>query len=207
MRNLLLLFLALTMVPVLAADAPFGFGRAASVEQVRAADTDLAPWGQVPAGSGGVAAGEALFAAQCASCHGVEGGGGLFGALVANEQPADFARNPQVTRTVGNYWPYATTLYDFIYRAMPQLDPGSLSADETYALVAYLLFKNGLIGADTRVDGLLLQRLQLPGWQRVRWSRETIRMAAQSHRMARSGNAAPLPTARPRSRTGDDSND
>ena len=193
-RTLLAILVALFALSAQAAER-FGFGQPASAEQIRAADDDLAPWGAVPPGAGTAQAGEELYAAQCASCHGDEGQGGLFEPLVGAQVPATFAQGGKPARTVGNYWPYATTLYDFIYRAMPQATPGSLSADDAYALTAFILYRNGLVDKETNVDGRLLQTLRLPGLQRMRWSGETARMAPRSHNRAHAEAAAATPAA------------
>ena len=118
------------------------------------APADIAPWdisigpdgAGLPAGRGSAKQGEAVYAAKCRACHGENGVGRPNDALVGgagtitSEQPA--------VKTVGSYWPYATTLFDFIRRAMPWNETKSLSNDEVYALSAYILQLNGIIGAD-----------------------------------------------------------
>jgi cytochrome c len=116
----------------------------------------------LPPGSGTVAAGAAVYQQRCASCHGADGTQGRSGALVGTEPWAEWPVNP----TVGNYWPYATTLYDYIVRAMPQDRPGSLTADETYAVIAWILNRNQLIPADAVMNATTLPAVRMPARDR-----------------------------------------
>ena len=149
----------------------FGFGRSATDVEVKAWDIDVMPDGTgLPPGSGTVDKGAAIYAAQCAVCHGPEGKGGQYDMLVGRE-PSEgfpFGRDPALLsrRTIGNYWPYATTLYDYIYRAMPQAVPGSLTPDEVYSLVAYLLFLNRIVPANAVMDARTLPRVAMPARSR-----------------------------------------
>jgi len=149
----------------------FGFGRSATEAEVKAWDIDVMPDGKgLPPGSGTVAKGAAIYAAQCAVCHGPEGKGGQYDALVGRE-PSEgfpFGRDPALLsrRTIGNYWPYATTLYDYINRAMPQAVPGSLTPDDVYSLVAYLLFLNRIVPANAVMDARTLPRVEMPARKR-----------------------------------------
>jgi cytochrome c len=128
--------------------------------QLAAWDIDVAPDGRgLPAGSGDVATGARVFAAQCAACHGARGEGGLGDPLVGGHGTLASAK-PK--RTVGSYWPYATTLFDYIRRAMPYNAPESLSADEVYAVSAFLLNQNGIVPANTRLDAASLPRVVMP---------------------------------------------
>lgn len=134
--------------------APLGIGRAATAEEIRAVDIDVMPDGRgLPPGKGTVAEGEKVYAAKCQSCHGVKGVGGKFDRLVGNE--------PGV-KTIGNYWPYATTLYDYTARSMPFFQPGTLTPDEVYGVVAYLLHLNGIIPENGVVDAATLAKVQMP---------------------------------------------
>ncbi len=115
--------------------------------------------GGLPAGNGTVAAGESLYVARCIACHGVNGRGGSGGEL-AGGNPDLTAAQPD--KTIGTYWPYATTLFDFIRRAMPLTAPWSLTDAEVYALVAYLLQLNGIVRADFVADAISIATLKMP---------------------------------------------
>jgi cytochrome c len=149
----------------------FGFGSPATAEEIRLADTDVMPSGHgLPPASGTVAQGEAVYQAKCVACHGVSGTEGPFDRLVGR-MPDDsfpFGHDPVLLaqRTIGNYWPYATTLYDFINRAMPFDQPGSLSPAEVYAVVAYLLHKNDIIPAHAVMNERTLPRVVMPARDR-----------------------------------------
>lgn len=131
-------------------------------------DTDVGPDGDgLPPGRGTVPQGDALYRAQCAMCHGARGEGmpPAFPALVGRDPAAEgfrFAEDPALVHTIGNYWPYATTLFDYIKRAMPLLTPGSLTDDEVYALTAYLLAVNDVIPDTTILDATSLRRVRMP---------------------------------------------
>ena len=113
----------------------FDLGRAASAAEVAAVDIDVTPSGAgLPAGSGTAAQGATLYATNCASCHGANGEGKppAYPQLLGGPKGSfDFASDFKIPRTVGNYWPYATTLFDYIRRAMPLAAPGSLTPDQT----------------------------------------------------------------------------
>jgi cytochrome c len=129
-------------------------------QDLAAWNIDVAPDGRgLPAGSGDVATGAHVFAAKCAACHGAQGQGGLGDALVGGQGTLASAK-PK--RTVGSYWPYATTLFDYIRRAMPYNAPESLSADEVYAVSAFLLNQNGIVPPNTRLDAASLPRVVMP---------------------------------------------
>ncbi|MGI9326948.1 MAG: c-type cytochrome [Pseudomonadales bacterium] len=181
-RSLLFIWLSLIALPLVAreADTYRQLGTAVSGPEVALEDTDLAPTGKVPEGQGSVTEGERLYASQCQHCHGAKGLGGLHEplALTPEQRSADanrpaFALDVRRPRVIGNYWPYATTLYDYIRRAMPQANPGSLSNDEAYSLTAYVLFLNALVQRDTRVDGVFLQNLVMPAREHFDYSVES----------------------------------
>ncbi|MEM7002572.1 MAG: cytochrome c [Pseudomonadota bacterium] len=113
----------------------------------------------LPAGQGSVAAGADLYQQHCLACHGPDGRQGINDAL-AGGQVAPHAL-PQ-SRTVGSYWPHATSLFDYVRRAMPYRQPGSLTDPEVYALVAYILHLNDLVAADTTLDAAQLRAIELP---------------------------------------------
>jgi cytochrome c len=151
---------------MVAAEEPperFGFGAAADSSKIIAWDVDARPDGVgLPPGRGTVQEGERVYQQHCAACHGPTGTEGRGGRLVGMEPWGDFP----ASRTVGNYWPYATTLYDYIVRAMPQAAPGSLSADQTYAVIAYLLHLNQIIPADAVMDATTLPAVKMPARDR-----------------------------------------
>jgi cytochrome c len=151
------------------APARFGLGRPAAAEDIAAWDIDVAPDGAgLPAGTGTVAQGTTIYARKCGSCHGPTGTEGPFDRLVGREprQGFPFGRDPNLTRTIGNYWPYATTLYDYINRAMPLEAPGSLSPNEVYSLVAFLLWRNEIIPSTARIDAHTLPAVVMPAHDR-----------------------------------------
>ena len=150
-------------VPAQQAPQRFGFGKPADPARVAAWDIDVRPDGAgLPAGSGTVAAGAAVYQQRCAACHGPDGTGGRNDILVSTEPWVDWPVKP----AVGNYWPYATTLYDYIVRAMPQDRPGSLTANETYAVIAWILNRNQLIPADAVMNAKTLPAVKMPARDR-----------------------------------------
>ena len=144
----------------------FDLGRAASAAEVAAVDIDVTPSGAgLPAGSGTAAQGAPLYATNCASCHGANGEGKppAYPQLLGGPKGTfDFASDFKIPRTVGNYWPYATTLFDYIRRAMPLAAPGTLTPDQTYAVTAYLLSREGIIPESTSLDAKSLAAIQMP---------------------------------------------
>jgi cytochrome c len=142
-----------------AQDGP-GLGVPATAEQIAGWDISIGPDGAgLPAGSGTATAGAAVYDAKCLACHGQEGAGRPNDVLVGGEGSL---REAAPIRTVGSYWPYATTLFDYVRRAMPYVTPHSLTADETYALTAYLLARNGIIGQNDVMNATTLPRVVMP---------------------------------------------
>jgi cytochrome c len=150
----------------------FGIGRTATAAELARIDDDVRPDGRgLPAGSGTAAAGATIYTARCVSCHGKNGEGVRQGTVQLG--PKLIGRNPgdafdfneslqkEGNRTIGNYWPYATTLFDYVRRAMPQDRPGSLTNDEVYALTAYLLERNQIIAANQVIDARSLPRVKM----------------------------------------------
>lgn len=137
------------------ASATFHFGRPATEEEIAAWDIDVPPDGQgLPKGSGNVVDGAAIYAMKCAVCHGDNGEGiKPNGALVASESNG---------KTIGSYWPYATTIFDYVRRSMPFNTPGSLSDQEVYAITAFLLYKNKIIEEDMTIDAKSLPNVVMP---------------------------------------------
>ncbi len=169
MKKLLIALLSIVPIAVAAQDKPLGIGRAATPEEIARIDIDVRPDGKgLPDGKGSVADGAKIYAAKCASCHGKSGEGASFDRLVATDSGKnwDFAMNAKLPRAVGNYWPYATTLYDYTYRAMPFVQPGTLTPDETYALVAYILNLNKIVADDAVMDRKTLPAVKMPSRDR-----------------------------------------
>jgi cytochrome c5 len=155
--------------PAVFAQKPLGIGRVATPEEIARIDIDVMPDGRgLPEGKGTAAEGAKVYAAKCQSCHGANGAGGSADRLVDRESGKnwDFAINPKLVKTVGNYWPYATTLYDYTYRAMPFMQPGTLTADETYALTAYILALNKIVPDDAVMDRKTLPAVKMPSRDR-----------------------------------------
>jgi cytochrome c len=135
-------------------------GRPATAADIQRVDIDVRPDGLgLPPGGATAADGEPIFAARCASCHGAAGEGTSSGPRLVDPTPYQVGVNQP---TIGNYWPYATTVWDYIHRAMPFDAPGSLSNDEVYAVTAYLLAQNGIIGGNERMDARSLPRVNMP---------------------------------------------
>ena len=138
----------------------YGIGRAATPAEIAGWNIDIGRDGSnLPAGSGSVAHGREVFAQQCAACHGEKGEGGVGDRLVGGQGTI---ATPKPIKTVGSYWPYAPTLFDYIRRAMPQNAPQSLDIDDVYAVSAYILNMNGLLPADATLDAKTLSAIKMP---------------------------------------------
>lgn len=154
--------------------ARLDIGRTATRAEIAAWDIDVGPEGrELPPGSGTHARGATLFAQKCAACHGARGEGmgqgpGAFPRLVGREprEGFPFGQDPAHVKTVGNYWPHATTLFDYVRRAMPLTAPGTLTDDETYALVAWLLAENEIVPRDAVLDARALRAVRMPARDR-----------------------------------------
>jgi len=153
------------------ASAPttYGLGTPATPAEIAALNADASPSGEgLPKGSGDATSGSALYLAQCASCHGAKGEGTPGNPpnppLVGREprEGFPFGNDPKLVRTVGNYWPEATTLFDYIKRAMPLTAPGALTDDEVYSLTAYLLVANEILPAGATLDSASLVAVKMP---------------------------------------------
>lgn len=139
----------------------FGLGRTATVDEIAGWDIDIRPDGQgLPVGEGSVADGEMLYEEKCASCHGVFGEGEARWPKLAGGMGTLTAERPD--KTVGSYWPYASTLYDYIRRAMPFPAPQSLSDSETYAITAYVLYLNDLVDDEFVLNQHNLATIAMP---------------------------------------------
>ena len=151
----------LAATATLSAQSPrFAVGRPPTPEEIRELGSAIAPDGTgLPAGAGTVAAGRELFAAQCARCHGPNGEGDVGARLVGGQGTL---ATPRPLKTVGSFWPYSTTLWDYVNRAMPFDRPGLLEPSEVYAAVAYVLNLNGIIAADQVMNAATLAKVKMP---------------------------------------------
>ena len=147
----------------------FAIGHDATPAEIAALDIDFGPDGAgAPPGSGSVAEGKEVYDAKCAGCHGPTGQEGPNDRLVGRE-PRDgfpFGETRGIRKTIGNYWPYATTIFDYVNRAMPMTSPGSLAADEVYAVTAYILFLNEIIPEDAVMNAETLPAVVMPARER-----------------------------------------
>jgi mono/diheme cytochrome c family protein len=142
------------------AQSPYGIGRSATPAEIAGWNIDIDRYGNnLPPGSGNVSHGREVFDQQCAACHGTRGEGGVGDRLVGGQGTL---ATPKPVRTVGSYWPYAPTLFDYIRRAMPQNAPQSLSNEDVYAVSAYILNLNGLLAADATLDAKTLSAIKMP---------------------------------------------
>jgi len=123
-------------------------------------DITVTPDGHgLPPGSGTAAAGKAIYAARCVTCHGATGKEGPQDVLVGG---GGTLAAPKPLKTVGSYWPYSTIVFDYVRRAMPFDHPGTLPADEVYAVTAYVLYLNGIVGEHDVIDQATLPKVKMP---------------------------------------------
>jgi mono/diheme cytochrome c family protein len=138
---------------------PVGLGKPIAENQIRLWNIDIGPNGEgLPAGSGTAIAGEVLFQQQCASCHGDKGQGSIANRLVGG---GALNTNSPV-KTVGSFWPYSTTIFDYTRRSMPHNAPQSLTSDQIYAATAYILYLNQIIAKDAVMDAKSLPLVRMP---------------------------------------------
>lgn len=136
-------------------------GRAPTPDEIRAWDTSIGPSGKgLPPGSGTAKEGAELFASKCAVCHGESGEGSLMAPRLVGGQGT--LKSPQPVLTVGSYWAFATSVYDFIGKAMPRGQEGSLKPNQVYALTAFILYKNEIIKDTDVLDAKTLPALKMP---------------------------------------------
>jgi mono/diheme cytochrome c family protein len=152
---------ALAAAVTLSAQSPASqIGRPATVEEIRSLGAAIAPDGRgLPDGSGTVAAGRGVFAARCARCHGAKAEGDVGPVLVGGRGTL---ATPRPLKTVGSFWPYATTVWDYVNRAMPFDEPGLLTPPDVYAVVAFILNINGIIPDDAVMDARSLPNVRMP---------------------------------------------
>ena len=155
------LAIACLCASLLPAQSPrYGVGRPAGDRDVRAFGVTVAPDGKgLPEGSGTAVEGRTLFAQRCAKCHGEKAEGDVGPALVGGRGSL---ATPKPRKTVGSFWPYATTLWDYIHRAMPFNEPGSLNASQAYAASAYILYLNEIVGEKDVLNANTLPKIRMP---------------------------------------------
>lgn len=137
-----------------------GVGRTPTADELRAVGSAIGPTGEgLPPGSGSVADGRAVFAEHCARCHGPAGEGGVGARLVGGQGTL---ATPKPVKTVGSFWPYATTLWDYVNRAMPFDRPGTLDASQVYAVSAFILHLNGIVDERATLDAATLPKVRMP---------------------------------------------
>ena len=158
---------SLVCVSAVGAEGP-GLGEPVSEAELAALDYVVMPDGRgLPAGSGDAHAGLAVYQRECRICHGDGGQGGPNDRLVGGTGSLD---SSAPVKTIGSYWPYATTVFDYVRRAMPYHQPGNLSADEVYAVTAYLLAENGVIDRDKVLDAESLPAVEMPNAEGFSWA-------------------------------------
>lgn len=163
-RRCNIVFIAIAALAACAAQPQSGrpptLGVAASAEEIARFDISIPPSGAgLPAGSGTAKQGAVVYAAKCMACHGDKGAGKPADALAGG---LGSLATPRPVRTVGSYWPYATTLFDYVRRAMPIGNPLSLTNDEVYAVSAYILYLNGIVAEDAPMSAATLPLVKMP---------------------------------------------
>jgi mono/diheme cytochrome c family protein len=168
----LLMVAAVATSDALAQMPTYGVGRAPTAEEVKAWDLTIPPDGQgLPPGRGTAVLGKSVYADRCAACHGENGEDPKYRALVGGRglltsaelsENLDWLLGGKPIMTIGRFWPYATTLWSYINRAQPFDEPGSLTHDQVYAVTAYLLYLNGIIGEADVLDAGTLPAVKMP---------------------------------------------
>jgi cytochrome c len=154
------LLMAVALGPITGLAQGPGLGEPLSSEDFEAWDITIMPNGSgLPPGSGTAVQGEPIYAEKCAACHGPNGEGGLNARLVGGEP---LTNGIDTGKTIANFWPYATTIFDFTRRAMPWLQPRTLTDNEVYALTAYLLAINNIIDDGDVMNAETLPQVQMP---------------------------------------------
>src|ERR1700693_1329702 len=153
--------LLITVTVAMPQSPQYKIGRPATPEEIHRRDITVFPDGTgLPAGSGTVEEGQRKYLALCATCHGDRGEGVVeYPSLVGG---GDTLRSKNPVLTVGSYWPYATTVWDYIHRAMPYQRPGTLSIEETYALTAFILYMNGIVDKKATLNEKTLPQVKMP---------------------------------------------
>jgi len=158
------IFLLVANVALAQAPSYSNVGRTPTKQEIEAWDISVGPDGKgLPAGQGTAKDGAPIFAAKCAVCHGPEGQGAKIGPrVVGGIADTETLTTLHPVRTVGGYWPYATSVWDFIRRAMPRDESGTLTPNEVYALTAFILAKSNIIKEDDVLDAKTLPKVQMP---------------------------------------------
>ena len=154
------LLTVLSLVSIVSVARAYDFGVPATPQDIEIWNIDVSPNGTgLPEGSGTAEHGKLVFVANCQACHGVNGQGGIGGRLVGGRGTLATAHP---VKTVGSYWPYAATVFDYIHRAMPYPKPGSLSNDDYYAVTAFILNLNGIWPGNEKLDRTNLPKIKMP---------------------------------------------
>jgi cytochrome c len=146
----------------LASTAAFGQGRPATEAEIKTQDFTVLPNGAgLPKGSGDASRGRTIYEQKCTECHGQKGEGqtGKYPAIVGG---MGSLKSLKPVKTVGSYWPYATTLFDYIRRAMPYDHPRSLSTDDVYSVSAFVLYMNGIVTETQELNERALPQIKMP---------------------------------------------
>lgn len=166
---------------------PLGLGRTPTAAEIHAWDMAIGPEGkELPPGQGTVAEGASIYLEKCAACHGETGTEGPHDVLVGGQ--GSLASDTPL-KTIGSYWPYATTLYDYLHRAMPFYEPGSLEPAAVYSLTAYLLYLNGIIGEHEVINAQTLPRIRMPNRDGFRPDPRPEEIALPSKHMVHADNS------------------
>ena len=166
MRKAIFTALGFFTCSVLAGENP-RLGEAVSMEELANADYTVLPNGHgLPEGTGNAKNGAVVYAQNCRACHGEDGTDGISDRLVGGHGSLT---TDKPVKTVGSYWPYATTLFDYVRRAMPYQAPGSLTDNQVYAVTAYILFLNGIVEEDTELNAATLPNVKMPNRDNVVW--------------------------------------
>lgn len=136
-------------------------GRTPTADEIKAMDIAVGIDGkELPPGSGNAKTGAVIFAAKCMACHGESQEGSAQAPALVGGKGTLATLHPKMT--VGSYWPFATTIFDYIRRAMPRYQEGTLKADEVYSLTAFLLYRNDIIKEDNVIDATTLPKIKMP---------------------------------------------
>jgi len=148
-----------------------GLGEVLTAGELAAVDFTIMPDGDgLPAGAGNAVTGREIYNQNCLACHGENGTGGVNDVLSGGHGSLT---GPRPQKTVGSFWPYATTVFDYVRRAMPFQTPGSLSNDEIYAVTAYLLFINDIVAEDVEMNAESLPQVKMPNHDNFVWGYTT----------------------------------